>query len=94
MRSDRPVVISGKSTMGISVRDATQKILLKAARLTLDHGCRYFKIVESPNAYPNGTSTPSIRPGADVMIRIYRQGEIDPYSPRVWDAQSIAAGKL
>jgi hypothetical protein len=94
MRSDRPVVISGKSTIGISARDATQKIFLKAARLTLNHGCRYFKIVESPNAYPNGTGAPSIRPGADVTIRIYRQGEIDPQSPGAWDAQSIAAGNL
>jgi len=94
MRSDRVVVISGKSTIGISAQDATQKMFIKAARLTLDHGCRYFTIVDSLNAYPNRTGAPPIRPGANLAIRVYRQGEIDPRTPGVWDAQSIAAGNL
>jgi len=88
MRNDRTIVISGKRTAGNSDRDVTQKILILAARLTLDHGFRYFEFAGVPNA--NGT--PIIRPGSDVTIRVYRAGEIDPHRPGMRDAESVAAG--
>jgi len=88
MRNDHTIVISGKRTAGNSDRDVGQKILTMAARLTLDHGFRYFEFVGVPSA--NGT--PAIRPGSDVTIRVYRMGEIDPHRPGVRDAESVAAG--
>lgn len=94
MRNDRTVVISGKRTVGNNARDATQKILIQAARLTLDHGFRYFTIVGSPIANSIRSRALSIQPGADVTIKVYREGEIDPRSANVWDAGNIAAGNL
>lgn len=32
-------------------------------------------------------------PGADVQVRFYREGEIDPATPGLWDAQSILAAQ-
>jgi hypothetical protein len=94
LRNDHTAVISGKRTVGNSSREAARIILIQAARLTLDHGFRYFTIVCSPVANSIRSGTPSIQPGADVTIRVYRQGEIDPLSPNVWDAGSIAASDL
>lgn len=34
-----------------------------------------------------------IRPGSDVQVRFYREGEIDPATPGLWDAQSIIAAQ-
>jgi hypothetical protein len=93
MFNDRTVVISGKRTVGDSTGEATQKILIQAARLTLDHGFRYFRIAGSQNVPGRGDAL-SIRPGADVTIEVYREGEIDRRSPGVWDAQNIGAGRM
>ena len=93
MFNDRTAVISGKRTVGDSTGEATQKLLIQAARLTLDHGFRYFRIANSQNV-PGGGDALSIRPGADVTIEVYREGEIDPRSRGVWDAQNIGAGRM
>lgn len=90
MQNDHTVVISGRNTAGYNAGDAAQKTLIEAARLTLDHGFRYFRIVGSSNMYSGGP--PSIRPGADVTIKVYATGEINPHSPGVWDAENIGAG--
>ena len=94
MLNDRTIVISSRSTVGNDLNDATKKTLIAAARLTLDHGFRYFTIVGSPGTNSIRERTLSIQPGADVTIKVYREGEIDPRSPNVWDAGSIAAGDL
>jgi hypothetical protein len=87
------IVISGRSTVGSDLNSATRKTLIVAARMTLDHGFRYFKIVGSQNA-PSRSDVPLIRPGADVTIEVFREGEIDPRRPGVWDAQNIGAGRM
>lgn len=30
-----------------------------------------------------------VKPGVDLIIRMYRPGEIDPRTPGVWDAESV-----
>jgi len=92
MLNDRLAVIAGRDSVGDNVNNATRKTLVKAATMTLDHGFRYFQIVGGPESVRGDVSF--IRPGADVTIKLYRQSEINPQRPDVWDAESIAAGKL
>lgn len=52
----------------------------------------------SGNANTNSTYTPPqvinvIRPGADVRIRFYRDGEIDPNTQGVWSAADVLAAQ-
>ena len=89
MRNDHTIMISGKRTAGNSDREAAQKMVIAAARMTLDHGFRYFEFVGAANSY--GSGPPAIRPGVDVTIRVYRT---DPHRPGVRDAESVAAGAL
>jgi hypothetical protein len=91
MRNDHVIVISGKETVGENDRSATQKILTIAARATLGHGFRYFRIVGTPYSASRGSAL-SIAPGTTVTIEVYRQGEIDPQNPGVWDAVNIGDG--
>ena len=79
---DGSAVISGHNTVHASASDARETVLIEAASITLDHGYRYFQVM-----------TP-IRPGADVTIRVYGMGEINPHLPGVYDANDIAAGKM
>jgi len=82
MYSERTAVISGRGTAGDSEDDAIRKALTKAAAMTLDHGFRYFQI------------TTPIRPGINVAIDVYREGEINPKKPGLWDAERIAQGDM
>src|SRR5215469_7442400 len=76
------VVISGRGTVHDGLDDATRKVLVEAAAITLDHGYRYFEVTEP------------IRPGANVAIRLYGAREINPRAVGVYDASSIAAGQV
>lgn len=82
MRGERAAMISGRATAGYGENDAIRKTLTKAAAMTLDHGFRYFQIM-SP-----------IRPGVDVSIKLYRDGEIGPKTPGLWDAERVAQGDM
>jgi hypothetical protein len=75
-------VISGRSTAHESAADARQTVFVEAAAIAVDHGYRYFQIL-----------TP-VRPGADVTIRVYGKGEIDPRASNVIDADAVAAGQM
>jgi hypothetical protein len=92
MLNDRLAVITGRDTVRDNINNATRKTLVKAAAMTLDHGFRYFQIVGAPESARGDVTF--VRPGADVTIKLYRQSEINPQRPGVWDAESIAAGKL
>ncbi|HEV7924381.1 MAG TPA: hypothetical protein VGR14_03440 [Verrucomicrobiae bacterium] len=92
MLDDRLAVISGRDTVGDNISNATRKTLVKAAAMTLDHGFRYFQIVGATESVRGDVSF--VRPGVDVTIKLYRQSEINPQRPGVWDAENIAAGKL
>ena len=86
LRADGTTVVAGSKTAGMSGPDAMRAVLAVGARLTVDHGARYFRIVGTESFY--GTSS-SVRPGANVAIRVYQPGEIQPDAPGVWDAQQI-----
>ncbi|MGD0864233.1 MAG: hypothetical protein ABSA49_01620 [Rhizomicrobium sp.] len=90
MLSDRTAMISGRTTSGRSASDATEIVLVKAAAMTLDHGFRYFQIVGSDSVAPDRSGQALIRPGADVTIRVYREGEINPRATGIVDAEDIA----
>ena len=90
----RMVVISGKGTAQDNPKDAARKVLIEAAAITLDHGYRYFEIVGAEGMSANSSALPAIRPGADVTIKVFGAGEVDPRPPLVWDAQAIGAGDL
>lgn len=40
-----------------------------------------------------GGSYEVIMPGADILVRFYHEGEIDPATPGLWDAQSVLAAQ-
>jgi hypothetical protein len=84
-------VISGKGTAGYNAADAERKILIEAAAITVDHGYRYFEIVAGD---VRSNSALLIRPGADVTIKLFGAGEVDPHAAGVWDALAIGAGQL
>lgn len=82
MYNEHTAVISGRGTASDSEDDAIRETLAKAAAMTLDHGFRYFQIA-SP-----------IKPGVNVAINVYRDGEINPKKPGIWDAERIAQGDI
>ncbi len=88
MRDERTAVISGRETEGAAPADAVQKALLLAAKMTVDHGFRYFRIVGSASPFSTGGDT-SIRPGADVTIKVFHDGETSTRIAGIWDAQQI-----
>jgi len=92
MLNDRKAAISGRGTVGMSSSDATRIMLTRAARMTLDHGFRYFQIAGSRTAASIRDGMFSIQPGANIMINVYREGEINQRGQAVWDAENIAAG--
>src|SRR5579871_571927 len=63
---DDTALISGHNTVHASASEARQTVLVEAAAIALDHGYRYFQVMTQ------------IRPGADVTIRVYGKGDIDP----------------
>ena len=83
---DRTALLSGKETAGMSQQNAVQLLLGKAARLTVDHGFRYFVVTATPSPEKQVSGDTGIRPGADITIRVFRDGEIKYPAPRVWDA--------
>ncbi len=38
-----------------------------------------------------GSAMGYVKPGADIYVRFYREGEIDPSTPGLWDANSVLA---
>jgi hypothetical protein len=87
MTSDHTLVISGRYTANDEPALASRKVVVEAARLTLNHGFRYFKFAGSAQA------APSVRPGTDVTIQVYREGDVDPRAPGIWDALDVGTGE-
>lgn len=88
MRDERTAVISGRETRGYSPSDAVQKDLVLAAKMTVDHGFRYFRIVSSHVPFGAGGDA-AIQPGADVTIRVFHEGETSARVAGIWDAEAI-----
>jgi hypothetical protein len=75
--------ISGKASQGLAPEDAFRQLLAEAARVTVDHGHRYFVLVNAP-------SGSRLQPGASLDIRMLHdnkrsQGAFDAY--RLLEAQ-------
>jgi hypothetical protein len=92
MLNERTAVISGRATVGDNPSNAARKTLIRAAAMTLDHGFRYFQIIRPQNTGAIHGGVSPIQPGVNVTIKLYREGEISPHRPGVWDAENIAEG--
>lgn len=86
-------VIAGQQTTGLSDEAARRKVLSIAARLTVDHGYRYFVIL--PAAIPPGAkaakvdSTTAIHAGQAQHFQIVRRATASRASAPVWDAYGL-----
>lgn len=85
MRDERTAVISGRETAGYLQEAAVSKDLVLAAKMTVDHGFRYFRIAGSSQQSAEG----SIRPGMDVVITVFHEDEAIAQTAGVWDAEEI-----
>jgi hypothetical protein len=94
LRGDGTALIAGSDTAGMSAPRAANTVLVEAARLTMDHDARFFRIVQVGDATTalSAPRAPAIRPGADVTIKLY-DSEPDEGAAG-WDAQKILAGDL
>ncbi len=90
MLTERTVIISGRETSALSASDATQLVLVKAAETTIDHGFRYFQIMDADSVVADRSGNKLILPGASVTIKVYRKGDINPRTSGIVDAQDIA----
>jgi len=93
LAADRTAVIAGHVTAGLSGPDATRALLQGAARVTVDHGAQYFRLVQTDAraAYDIRGYDVAIRPGAAVTIKVYQAGEVRTGAPGLWDAEKILA---
>jgi hypothetical protein len=92
LRGGQIGLISGRETAGLSNDAARNKVLAEAARLTVDHGLRYFILLPAPQM-ANSAARPqragvdtAIRPGVDVTFRALRK---DPVGGGAWDAYRL-----
>jgi len=86
LQGPRTAVISGKDTAGLVQADAQEQILAKAARVTVDHGFRYFILVNTPSSTQTAIAPVALSPGASITIRLFHDGEVKPSRPGTWDA--------
>ena len=78
-------VVAGKETAGLDDKAATDKVLVEAARLTVDHGYRYFTLV--PGGKASGTAPRDlIHAGQNVQFQILRRARP---GRGVWDAYRL-----
>jgi hypothetical protein len=82
LRSDGTVAMGEHKTAGMSAMDAARIAILDAAKLTVDHGGRYFRILRSGR-------TSAIRPGADVLVQVMDDGDPRAGGPGVFDAPKL-----
>jgi hypothetical protein len=87
MLDERTAVISGRETAQSAPADAIQKAMVLAAKITVDHGFRYFRVVGADNQFAMDAS--SIRPGQDVIIKVFHDGETSIRTAGIWDAETI-----
>jgi len=86
LQNARTAVIPGRDTAGLSQADAQEEVLAKAARITVDHGFRYFSLVSVSSSAQTATAPVTLSPGAGITIRLFRDGGIKPSRPGTWDA--------
>ena len=81
-------VIAAKETAGLDEKAATQKVLVEAARQTVDHGYRYFTLLPGPPAAKAGAPAPAVglHAGQAVRFQILRHPRA---GKGVWDAYKL-----
>ena len=96
LRGGQIGLISGRETVGLSSDAARNKVLAEAARLTVDHGLRYFILLPAPQM-PTSPARPqragadtAIRPGTDVTFRVLRK---EPVGGGAWDAYGLLGAR-
>jgi len=82
------VMVSGRGTAGYDQKNATRMAIVVAARVTVDHGFRYFRVVGSSGANDAG-GLASLQPGVNFAIRVYDEGETNPHGANLFDAQAV-----
>jgi hypothetical protein len=96
LRDDRTAVVPGRETADLKPDEARRAVLLEAARVTVDHGYQYFSVLRRDVWTPSGTvhagTDSAIRPGDDVTIKVFHDGEISPGARDVFDAQRLLTG--
>ena len=96
LRGGQIGLISGRETVGLSSDAARNKVLAEAARLTVDHGLRYFILLPAPQmaaspARPQRAGADAaIRPGTDVTFRALRKNPVDGGA---WDAYRLLSAR-
>lgn len=97
MLDERTAIVSGRGGIQHSGADVLQAVLRGAASEAEARGFSYFQVIDSRDS---SRSAVLISPtmisshaqlGTDMIIRMYRDGEIDPSAPGVWSVQSILA---
>jgi hypothetical protein len=91
MRDSRTAVVSGRVTAGLSATDAARRALSEAAKITVDHGFRYFMIANPQNA---SASSVVIIPGVNLTIKTFRKGDVKPNTRGLWDADVILSSGI
>ena len=87
-------IIAGKDTVGLNDETARGKALSEAARLTIDHGYRYFVVLPATNipAARTNTATAIVRAGQPMRFQIMHRNP-SPRAPGIWDAYRLLAQK-
>ena len=88
LRDDQTATISGQGIYYLQPSDYVASMMSRAAEMTVDHGYRYFTILNTGGASAYGSQS-AIQPGRDVTIKLYSADEIAPGTRGVWDAQKI-----
>lgn len=85
MLDDRTAAISSRGAPSRSGADVYQASLVEAAQQTQMRGFDLFQI-QSVSQY---AATEIEKPGVDLVIRMYRAGEIQPDAPGVFSAANV-----
>ena len=80
-------IVTAKQTAGLSDEAARREVLARAARVTIDHGYRYFILLPAANQPAARTGTAAtIHAGQAQRFRIVRRA---PAGAEVWDAYRL-----
>ena len=76
-----------------SDRDGVFEVaLIEAGNLARAHGYQYFIVLKSEDsstyAAPS-TAARDVRPGFEITVKMYREGEIDSHADGVWNVDSL-----
>jgi hypothetical protein len=80
------IVLPSKETTGLNPGQAADVVLKEAARITLDHGYRYFAILRVGSVTQQAPAF-TVTPGMPVRVQLLKTNRNG--AEHVWDAYSI-----